>query len=258
MRIASTTDWRPRGRALPDPAGRRGGAQEQAPRSPARRSADSSAYIPGHSPGRAHPRRRRDVQRDSRCVVRRFGAAYIIRVATAVCSANSRTVEVCSTTSWAIAVRRPSRVGAEPHALDRRRAVAGQREHLLARDRELDRPPDDLRRERGEDDAAAAACPWSRSRRRRAARSRARCSGSRPKTCASVVARARRALGRVPDVRSPPSQRAIVACGSIGLLWKRGRLVGRRRRSTAAARRPASTSPCSVSVGKAGLTFSGV
>ena len=32
----------------------------------------------------------------SRCPVRRFGEAYIIRVGTVVCSANSRIVEVCS------------------------------------------------------------------------------------------------------------------------------------------------------------------
>jgi hypothetical protein len=70
--------------------------------------ADSSAYMPGHSPGaRSHD----GVGTSSAatlCVVRRFGAAYIIRVGVAVCSAYSRTVEVCSSTSWAIAVRRPS------------------------------------------------------------------------------------------------------------------------------------------------------
>ena len=51
--------------------------------------ADSSANMPGHSPGaRIHD----GVGTSSatrRCVVRRFGAAYIIRVTTAVCSANS-------------------------------------------------------------------------------------------------------------------------------------------------------------------------
>ncbi len=44
----------------------------------------------------------------SRCVVRRAGAAYISRVAVAVCSANSAFCEVCSTTSWLIAVSVPS------------------------------------------------------------------------------------------------------------------------------------------------------
>jgi len=68
--------------------------------------------------------------RAKRWVVRRFGAAYIMRVATAVCSANSSMVEVCSTTSCAIAVSVPSRPATELHALDRRRAISDQREHL--------------------------------------------------------------------------------------------------------------------------------
>jgi hypothetical protein len=41
-------------------------------------------------------------------VVRRLGAAYIIRVGTPVCSANSLIFDVCSTTSIAMAARRPS------------------------------------------------------------------------------------------------------------------------------------------------------
>ena len=67
----------------------------------------------------------------------------------------------------------PVAVGAEPEPLDRRRAVAGEREHLLPRDGELHRPADVPRRDRRERSRAAAACPSSRSRRRRAARSRA-------------------------------------------------------------------------------------
>ena len=69
-----------------------------------------------------------------------------------------------------VADRRQPAVGGgpEPHALDRRRAVADEGEHLLARDRDLHRPlrgawPPCRRRPR-----AGAACPWSRSRRRRA------------------------------------------------------------------------------------------
>ena len=71
--------------------------------------ADSSAYIPGLSPGARKIDGVGTSSRASRCVVRRFGAAYIMRVATAVCSANSSSVDVCSTTSCAIAVSLPSR-----------------------------------------------------------------------------------------------------------------------------------------------------
>lgn len=41
-------------------------------------------------------------------MVRRFAPAYNIREITAVSSANSWIIEVCSITSWAIAVSRPS------------------------------------------------------------------------------------------------------------------------------------------------------
>ncbi|MFN8202963.1 MAG: hypothetical protein U0S48_10385 [Solirubrobacteraceae bacterium] len=44
----------------------------------------------------------------------------------------------------------PVGVRAEPHPLDRRRPVAGEREHLLAGDRELHRAAGDLGGERGE------------------------------------------------------------------------------------------------------------
>ncbi len=70
--------------------------------------ADSSAYIPGHSPGARIHAGVGTSSRASRCVVERFGAAYIMRVTTAVCSANSSRVELCSMTSCAIAVSRPS------------------------------------------------------------------------------------------------------------------------------------------------------
>ena len=102
-------------------------------RSPSRPSPTRARTSPGTRRARASIDGVGTSSRASRCVVRRLGAAYIMRVATAVCSANSSSVEVCSTTSCAIAVSVPSRVGAEPHALDRRRAVADQREHLLPR-----------------------------------------------------------------------------------------------------------------------------
>ena len=60
-------------------------------------------------PRRPHDRRRRDVERRQpvrRPPVRRRRTCT--RVATAVCSANSLIREVCSTTSWLIAVSRPS------------------------------------------------------------------------------------------------------------------------------------------------------
>ncbi len=70
--------------------------------------AHSSANIPGHSPGARIHEGDGTSSRATRCVVRRFSPAYSIRVTTAVCSAKSRSVEVCSTTSWQIAVSRPS------------------------------------------------------------------------------------------------------------------------------------------------------
>ena len=70
---------------------------------------DSSAYMPGHSPGARIHEGVGTSSLASLCVVLRFGAAYIIRVTTAVCSANSAIVDVCSTTSCAIATSVPSR-----------------------------------------------------------------------------------------------------------------------------------------------------
>ena len=78
--------------------------------------------MPGHSPGARIHDGVGTSSATSRCVVRRFGAAYIIRVTTAVCSANSCTVEVCSTTSWAIAVSRR-----RASAPSRRRWIVGVR-----------------------------------------------------------------------------------------------------------------------------------
>ena len=71
--------------------------------------ADSSANMPGHSPGARIHDGVGTSSATSRCVVRRSGAAYMWRVASAVCSANSCTVEVCSNASWPIARSRPSR-----------------------------------------------------------------------------------------------------------------------------------------------------
>ena len=70
--------------------------------------ADSSANMPGASPGARIQDGVGTSSRASWCAVRRAAAAYIIRVATAVCSTNSLTVEVCSIASWLIARSRPS------------------------------------------------------------------------------------------------------------------------------------------------------
>ena len=72
-----------------------------------------------------------------RCVVRRSGAAYIMRLIEPACSTNCLTRDVCCQTSCESATSAAVGVGAEAHALDRRRAVAAEREHLLAREREL-------------------------------------------------------------------------------------------------------------------------
>ena len=61
---------------------------------------DLAGEHPGHSPGAASRTAPAHRVRRPGAILRRFGAAYIIRDGTAVCSANSLTVEVCSTTSW--------------------------------------------------------------------------------------------------------------------------------------------------------------
>ena len=70
--------------------------------------ATSAAYVPGHSPGARIQNGTGTSRAASRCDVRRFGAAYILREVTAVCSAYSLTAEVCSIASCTIAVSRPS------------------------------------------------------------------------------------------------------------------------------------------------------
>ena len=208
--------------------------------------------MPGHSPGaRIHdgvgtssadePVRRAAVRRRVHHPRRDRGLLGELRAPSSV----------CSTTSCAIAVSRPSRVGAEPDALDRRRAVAGEREHLLPRQRELApagrracaamRGQHDVRARRALRAEAAADV-----RRDHAHRARAR--GRTP--AATVCATRRRALGRVVErQRRRPPRRAIVACGSIGLLWYGRRRVRRVDRAPRPRRTPASKSP-SLGVGR--------
>ena len=79
------------------------------PHAPASSSmADSSANMPGHSPGARIQDGVGTSSRTTRWVVRRCGAAYMCRVATADCSVNSLSVEVWPMTSWHSAVSLPS------------------------------------------------------------------------------------------------------------------------------------------------------
>lgn len=64
--------------------------------------------MPGHSPGARIQVGTGMSSSASRCVVRRFGAAYMTLVTTAVFSANSLSLEVSSTTSCVMAASRPS------------------------------------------------------------------------------------------------------------------------------------------------------
>ena len=84
--------------------------------------ADSSAYMPGHSPGARIHDGVGTSSAASRCAVRRFGAAYIQREQIAVCSANSFSRDVCSVASCEIACSRPS-----APAPSRRRWIVGVR-----------------------------------------------------------------------------------------------------------------------------------
>ena len=140
----------------------------------------------------AHPGRRRHVERaPARWRRPAVGRRVHHPRGEAVCSANSPTVEVCSTTSWRDRRQPAVLAGSEPKALDRRRAVADEGEHLLARDRHLDRAPRRLARPSPPESRAGAACPSSRTRRRRAARSRGRAPASSPKASATAVAHRR-------------------------------------------------------------------
>ena len=106
--------------------------------------------MPGASPGARIHDGTATSSGTSRCVVRRASPAYMLRVPTVVCSANSLIREVCSTASCESAVIRPSRVGAEADPLQGRRAVADEGEHLLAGQRELHRRPGRLGGQHGE------------------------------------------------------------------------------------------------------------
>jgi hypothetical protein len=68
--------------------------------------------MPGHSPGARIHDGAGTSSGASRWVVARLGAAYIILVGMPVCSAYSLIFAVCSTTSIAMAARRPDRSAA--------------------------------------------------------------------------------------------------------------------------------------------------
>ncbi len=215
--------------------------------------------MPGRLARRAHPGRHRHVERaPADGVVRRLGAAYIIRVGTAVCSANSLIRDVCSTTSWVIAVSRPSR--------RRRGGCAGWSACGSRRART----------------SAAASAPASPAGRARACAASAAsttwacgvplepnppptcgaitriCSGSRPKD--------RRQRLRAPSARpassrtgsaSPSRPDARPWCAAPSGCCAPSASCRSRSTVTSAAANAASTSPSSVSVGIAGLTCLG-
>ena len=187
--------------------------------------------------------------------VRRSGAAYITRVAAAVCSANSLSVELCSTTSCAIAAEPAVLAGAQPQALDGRRPVAREREHLLPGHRQLHGAADQGARPAWpRARAGAAACPSSRSLRRRARRGSRTRSGSRPNAWATGARGAVHALVEVVERRDRrPPTRASVAWGSIGLLWKAGVRVGRVDPDGRCPRGPPPRRRWRVSAGGAGV-----
>ena len=181
--------------------------------------ADSSANMPGHSPGaRIH-----DGVGTSSATRRWRGAPVGRRVhdarGDAVCSANS--AHRRGLLERLVGDRGEAAVGgrAEADALDRRRAVADDGEHLLAGQRDLDRAARPCARRSRRARTAAAGCPWSRSRRRRAGRRRARARARGSNTWAMRAAGAVGALDRVVEreVAVPPRSPSV-ACGSIALL----------------------------------------
>ena len=157
---------------------------------------------------RAHPRRRRHVERGRGGGSCGGSAPRTSRAWPPPSARRTRcSVEVCST-------RRGDRgqpavrVGAEPHALDRRRPVAGEREHLLAGERELDRAADGLARRARREHGCGRGVPLE---------------PKPPPTCGEIT----RTLLRLEpeDLR----ERAARACARPG--WSR-RASGRRRSQT--------------------------
>ena len=109
----------------------------------------------------------------TRCTVRLFGEVYMTRAGTAACSTNSLTVEVWVATSCDEGGEDAVGAGAE-RAPAARWGRGGRRPRASARRGrdEFDRAPGVAGGHRGQDHLGARACPWSRSRRRRARRRR--------------------------------------------------------------------------------------
>ena len=111
----------------------------------------------------------------------------------------------------------PSRPAAEAETLDRRRAVPRDREHLLPRDCELDRPPGDARRQRGDDHVRS----WSSLGAESAAHVRRDHTHLRwlePESAGDRVPRGGRALGRViqgEPIRLPRGDRRVRLHGIV-------------------------------------------
>ena len=155
--------------------------------------------------------------------------------------------------------RRERAVGsrAEPDALDRRRAVADQREHLLPRELQLHRPPSQLRRHHGDDHVrmgerlgAEAAADVGRDH--------AHALRLQPERLGDVVADAVRALVAVVQrdaVVAPARERRVRLERVVVIVRRRVGLVERSPRPAANA---PSKSPSSVSVSAPALTLSGL
>ena len=135
----STTACRSRGR----PGGRCGSAAPPG-RSPSASASSSIATsgpnMPGHSPGARIHEGTGTSRAASRCVVRRFGEAYIDPRRHAGLLRELLDLRGLLDDVDRDAPQAPVGVGGQLHPLDRRRAVAGEGEHLLAGQRELHRP----------------------------------------------------------------------------------------------------------------------
>jgi hypothetical protein len=105
---------------------------------------------PGALAGRPHPGGRRHVQ--AREPVRRAPVRAAVHHAGGGRGLLGELLQARALRDGVVADRDDRAVGrgAEPDVLDRRRPVAGQREHLAPAQRELDRPPGELGAERGE------------------------------------------------------------------------------------------------------------
>ncbi len=112
--------------------------------------ADSSAYMPGASPGARIHDGEGTSSAATRCTVRLCGAAYITRAGTAACSTNSLMREVWVVTSCTTDVRRPSAAAPSRSRCSVGSTVPDDGGQVPAGQRHRDRPPGLPCRHRGE------------------------------------------------------------------------------------------------------------